>query len=112
METYIGSDTRITKFAGGYVRDALKTGLELQQSQGFNPYRFGFVGAGDTPHAAGAFEENPSSGKVAALDAKPEQRGSVPPAGRSWENYEPPASAARYQTGGAFGLHGVWAERE
>jgi hypothetical protein len=110
METYIGSDTKVTRFAGSYVRDALKTGLELQQSQGFNPYRFGFVGASDTHNAAGPFEESRYFSKVGVLDAKPEQRGSVPPAGRTWDTYEPTGSAARYQTWGASGLTGVWAE--
>ena len=41
METYIGSDTKVTKFAGSYVRDALESGLEMQQAQRFNPYHFG-----------------------------------------------------------------------
>ncbi|HEV8332463.1 MAG TPA: DUF3604 domain-containing protein [Steroidobacteraceae bacterium] len=110
METYIGSDTKVTKFAGSYVRDALKTGLEFQQSQGFNPYRFGLIGSSDTHNAAGPYEENRYFSKVGLLDGKPEQRGSVPPAGRTWDNYEPTTSAARYQTWGAAGLTGVWAE--
>jgi hypothetical protein len=110
METYIGSDTKVTKFAGGYVRDALETGLEFQQSQGFNPYRFGFVGASDTHDAAGPYEENRYFGKVGLLDAKAEQRGSVPAAGHTWEDNPPAASTARYQTWGSAGLTGVWAE--
>ncbi|HEY7642765.1 MAG TPA: DUF3604 domain-containing protein [Steroidobacteraceae bacterium] len=110
METYIGSDTKVTKFAGGYVRDALKTGLEFQQAQGFNPYHFGFVGASDTHDAAGPYEENRYFGKVGLLDAKPEQRGSVPAAGHTWQDNPVTASIARYQTWGSAGLTGVWAE--
>lgn len=94
MDTYIGSATKVTKFAGGYVRDALKSGLEFEQSQGFNPYRFGFVGASDTHVAAGPSQENRYFGKVGLLDGKPEQRGSVPPAGQTWENYEPQNNCA------------------
>jgi hypothetical protein len=111
MDTYIGSQTRVTKFAGGYVRDALKAGLESEQAQGFNPYRFGFTGSSDTHNAAGAFEENRYFSKVGILDGKPEQRGSVPPAGKTWDNYEPQNNAARYQTWGTAGLTGVWAEQ-
>jgi hypothetical protein len=110
MDTYIGSQTKVTKFAGGYVRDALKAGLEYEQSQGFNPYRFGFIGSSDTHNAAGPFEESRYFSKVGLMDGKPEQRGSVPPAGRTWDDYEPQNNAARYQSWGASGLTGVWAE--
>jgi hypothetical protein len=110
MDTYIGSQTKVTKFAGGYVRDALEAGLEYEQSEGFNPYRFGFIGSSDTHNAAGPFEESRYFSKVGLMDGKPEQRGSVPPAGRTWDNYEPQNNAARYQSWGASGLTGVWAE--
>ncbi len=110
METYIGSATKVTRFAGSYVRDALKTGLEYEQSEGFNPYRFGFTGSSDTHNAAGSFEESRYFSKVGLLDGKPEQRGSVPPAGKTWDDYEPTNNAARYQMWGASGLTGVWAE--
>jgi hypothetical protein len=110
MDTYIGSQTKVTKFAGGYVRDALEAGLEYEQSQGFNPYRFGFIGSSDTHNAAGPFEESRYFSKVGLMDGKPEQRGSVPPAGRTWADYEPQNNAARYQSWGASGLTGVWAE--
>ena len=33
------------KPAGGYVREAYRTGLEFQDSKGFNPYRFGLISA-------------------------------------------------------------------
>jgi hypothetical protein len=100
----------VTRFAGGYTRDALKAGLEFDQAEGFNPYRFGFTGSSDTHNAAGPFEESRYFSKVGILDGKPEQRGSVPPAGKTWDNYEPQNNAARYQTWGASGLTGVWAE--
>jgi hypothetical protein len=111
MDTYIGSPTKVTRFAGSYVRDALKAGLESEQSHGFNPYRFGFIGSSDTHNAAGPFQEDRYFSKVGLMDGKPEQRGSVPPAGRNWDDYEPQNNAARYQTWGASGLTGVWAEQ-
>jgi hypothetical protein len=111
MNTYIGSPTKVTRFAGSYVRDALKAGLESEQSHGFNPYRFGFIGSSDTHNAAGPFQEDRYFSKVGLMDGKPEQRGSVPPAGRNWDDYEPQNNAARYQTWGASGLTGVWAEQ-
>ncbi len=42
MDTYIGSATKVTKFAGGYVRDALKAGLEYRAVAGLQsvPLRF------------------------------------------------------------------------
>ncbi len=48
IETFPGSAAPMTQFAGGYVRDALKTGLAMQDGDGFNPYRFGVVGGTDS----------------------------------------------------------------
>lgn len=47
FETFPGSDTPMANFAGGYVRDALKKGLVMQDTDGFNPYRFGVIGGTD-----------------------------------------------------------------
>jgi hypothetical protein len=110
MDTYIGSQTKVTKFAGGYVRDALEAGLEMEQAQAANPYRFGVIGSSDTHNGASPIEENRYFSKVGVVDAKPTQRGSVPPPGQTWESYQPSDNVARYQTWGAAGLAGVWAE--
>lgn len=110
FESYIGTNKAVTKFAGGYVRDALKDGLLLQESRGFNPYRFGFIGSSDTHNAApGSVEETNYFSKVGRTDGLARLRGSVPPGGaRTWDpaRKEPP----RYQNWGASGLAGVWAE--
>ena len=111
MEWYIGSATKITKFKGGYVRDALRTGLEFETTQGFNPYKVGLIGSSDTHNAGGPYEENNYFSKVGLPDAFPDRRGSVLPQGvESWQGYEPPANVSRYSSWGASGLTGVWAE--
>jgi hypothetical protein len=111
MEWYIGSSDKITKFAGGYVRDALRTGLEMQTKQGFNPYKMGFIGSSDSHNAAGAYEENNYFSKVGIMDASAELRGSVPPPEyKSWADYTPALGVQRYSSWGASGLAGVWAE--
>ena len=113
METYIGSTKPVTKFDGSYVRQALKTGLVMQETKGFNPFKFGFIGSSDTHNAApGSVDERDYYGKVGRVDARAEQRGSVPPGGaKDWSTGgAPDNSGARFQTWGASGLAGVWAE--
>jgi hypothetical protein len=109
MEWYIGSARPITKFDGGYVRKALKDGLELEAQSGANPYKMGLVGSSDTHNAAGSYEEDNYLSKVGIRDATPELRGSAPPAGKTWANYTPADNIARFSTWGASGLTGVWA---
>jgi len=112
MTSYIGVTKPITRFEGGYVRDALKRGLEIQNAVGVNPYKMGFVAGSDSHNAAGSFEENNYFSKVGVLDGAPVQRGSVPPPEyKSWAEFEaagktPPLSS----TWGSAGLTGVWAE--
>jgi hypothetical protein len=110
MEWYIGSAKRVTKFDGGYVRQALKDGLEIEQQVGVNPYKYGLVGASDNHNAAGMYEENNEYSQSGILDAKPELRGSVPPKGQTWNDYQVPDGVARYSSFGSSGLTGVWAE--
>ena len=110
---------------GSYVRDAYLRGLELEESQGFNPYKFGVIGSSDTHNAAGSFEEDNYWSKTGITDITGEQRGSLPltdpganlakddplagsvparaPDGRVYAN-----AAAQYW--GASGLAAVWAE--
>jgi len=51
VDERVGSGIKETRFHGAYVRDAYRTGLTMQESQGFDPYKFGVVGASDS-HAA------------------------------------------------------------
>jgi hypothetical protein len=58
LELYVSQNIPITNFKGGYVRDAYRTGLEFQDSQGFNPYRFGLIGGTDSHSGIIPVEEN------------------------------------------------------
>lgn len=110
MEWYIGQSKKITKFDGGYVRKALKDGLEIEAKVGANPYKMGIVGASDSHNAAGTFEENNYYSKVGIRDATPVLRGSAPPKGETWATYKVPDGVQRFSSWGASGLTGVWAE--
>ena len=93
---------------GSYVRDALLNGLLLQEESGFNPYKFGVIGASDTHNAAGSFEEDNYWSKTGLMDIEPFRRGSVPLPDSDPENPEYSMDASRYW--GASGLAGVWAQ--
>ncbi len=92
----------VSVFKGGYVRDALKTGLEMEERDGFNPYKFGFIGSSDSHVSAGAYEEDR---RFSSGQDTPQGRGSAPD-GDSWEGFWTPRQA----THGTGGLAGVWAE--
>ncbi|MDP7639680.1 MAG: DUF3604 domain-containing protein, partial [Candidatus Hydrogenedentes bacterium] len=96
-ERYVAVNKPITNFRGGYVRYAYGTGLEIQDGQGFNPYRFGLIAATDSHSGIVPVEENNYSGP----------RGEGPT----------PEDAARQRVGskrsrefGSSGLAGVWSK--
>jgi hypothetical protein len=93
---------------GSYVGEAYLNGLVLEESEGFNPFRFGMIGWSDTHNAGGTMEENNYHSKIGFLDATPERRGSVPLAtpGEYGDFY----ADSIYHLWGASGLAGVWAE--
>ena len=97
----------ISVFKGGYWRDALLTGLKMQDSSGFNPYQLGAIGASDSHLTGAPYEEDRhfSSGANS-----PVSRGSAYPnhadPNASWEGFWTPRQA----THGTGGLAGVWAE--
>jgi hypothetical protein len=74
VETYVGRPTPITRFQGGYVRDALKTGLKRQEEDGFNPFRFGLIGSSDTHVSMSPIDEADYFGKVGIFDGTPQAR--------------------------------------
>ncbi|MCR9277187.1 MAG: DUF3604 domain-containing protein [Pseudomonadaceae bacterium] len=97
-----------SKPEGSYVREAYLRGLELEATDGFNPFRFGMIGASDTHNSAGSFDEANFFSKTGLLDSTSKLRGSVP-------LDKPAADGSLYQNDprnmwGASGLAGVWAE--
>ena len=108
----------ISKPKGSYVRDALLEGMKMEEKEGFNPYKFGFIGSSDTHTAASSQEEDNFFSKIGILDSSASLRGSIPETdsailesgqpvidldGRKYIN----SSAI---TWGAAGLAGVWSE--
>ena len=94
--------------SGSYVREALVNGLVLEETQGFNPFKFGVIGSSDSHVSAGSFEEDNYWAKIGLLDATPELRGSVPLAEPTEESGM--FAATRNSEYGASGLAVAWAE--
>jgi uncharacterized protein DUF3604 len=91
---------RIPHVIGSYARQALKDGLALEDTKGFNPYKFGFGGGSDS-HATGVpYRQNNFFGAHGIIDGTIEARMS----GRLFAGIDP-----RLLTTG--GLTGVWAEQ-
>ena len=105
---YVIASPNISEIPGSYVREAYLNGLVMQETSGFNPYRFGVIGASDTHNAAGSFEEDNYWSKIGLLDIDPYRRGSVPNPESSPDDPEYTTGAFNYW--GAAGLAGVWAE--
>jgi len=90
---------RIPHIVGSYTRQALKDGLTLEDTKGFNPYKFGFGAAADS-HATGVpYREDNFFGPHAAADGTIEARMS----GRLFGGMDPRLESTA-------GLTGVWAE--
>jgi hypothetical protein len=88
--------------AKDYVRNALKTGLVLDQQYGVNPFKYGFIGDTDTHSSApGSTEEDAWNGAGGVSDATPQRR----LASNVFEEF--PVKTLAFNPGG---LAGVWAE--
>lgn len=107
---------------GSYAREALLNGIALQDEGITNPYQFGFIGSSDTHTAAGSYDEETYFSKAGLLDSDGERRGSVPVSAGTAEIIRSAGRAvvkdiegrsyivADYETWGASGLTGVWAD--
>jgi hypothetical protein len=74
VEQYVARNQPVTRMEGSYVRNAYRRGLEFQDDKGFNPYRFGLIGASDSHTGISPVVENDYSGKVGAADGSPQMR--------------------------------------
>lgn len=98
----LSSDGSQSQPKGSYVRDALRTGLEFSHNEGFNPYRFGFIGSSDGHGASSPVEEDRYHGKLPMGDGS---------AGvRLGETLLLPRKVNRGGMWSAMGLAAVWAE--
>ena len=101
-DTLLAASQSDSKVEGSYIRDALRTGLEMSHSEGFNPYRFGVIGSSDGHNASAPVEENNYHGKLPLLDAT---------AGvRMRKSLWMPAGMPGGERWSAAGLAAVWAE--
>lgn len=100
-DTLLSQNQETGKAKGSYARDALRSGIEMSHSEGFNPYRFGVIGSSDGHNASSPVEENNYHGKLPLLDGSAALRlglasytPSTMPGGKRWS---------------AAGLAAVWA---
>ena len=91
---------RIPHIVGSYARQALKDGLALEDSKGFNPYKFGFGAASDSHNTAVPYRQDNFFGGHAFTDGTIEARMAGTLVGGMFD--------ARLE--GTAGLTGVWAE--
>ena len=62
------------KIPGSYARDALKNGLAMQDTRGYNPYKFGFVGGSDSHNGAAPYRQDNYFGGHAMEDGGLKER--------------------------------------
>jgi hypothetical protein len=97
-----GAEPELDSVKGSYMRDALRVGMELSHSEGFNPFKFGVIGASDSHNASSPVDENSYTGKLPMMDGSAGLRtdqATLLPSGIN--------PAPRWGSGG---LAGVWAE--
>jgi len=91
---------RIPHIVGSYARQALKDGLSMQETNGFNPYKFGFGAASDSHNTAVPYRQDNFFGGHSFTDGTIQARMSGTLVGGMFD--------ARIE--GTSGLTGVWAE--
>jgi hypothetical protein len=92
-------DGRFDHIVGSYARQALKDGIAMQDTKGYNPYKFGMIGASDSHNTGVPYRQDNFYGGHAHLDGTIEARMSGHLFAGLDVRLENPA-----------GLAGVWAE--
>jgi Protein of unknown function (DUF3604) len=90
---------RFDHIVGSYARQALKDGLTMQDTKGYNPYKFGIVGGSDSHNTGTPYRQDNFYGGHAHLDGTIETR----MAGHIFAGLD-----TRLEN--PAGLSGVWAE--
>ncbi len=101
MSVLLGSPPgRVPHIVGSYARQALKDGIALEDSKGFNPYKFGFGAASDSHNTAVPYRQDSFFGGHSFFDGTIEARMSGTVVSGMFDA----------RTEGTAGLTGVWAE--
>lgn len=74
MNYLIGLINSSGKLHGSYTREAYENGLAMQATRGYNPYKFGVVGAGDSHNTVTAYSQSNFFGAHGLTDATPAAR--------------------------------------
>jgi hypothetical protein len=90
---------RVPRIVGSYARQALKDGLTMQDTKGYNPYKFGFAGGSDSHNTGSPYRQNNFYGGHGVNDGTIATRMSGHIFSGMDVRYENPA-----------GVTGVWAE--
>ncbi len=70
----LGGAERAPRVHGSFIREAYQNGLAMQDNRGFNPYKFGVVGASDSHDTVVAYAQSNFFGGHGLLDATPQAR--------------------------------------
>ena len=70
----LGGAERAPRVHGSYIREAYENGLAMQDNRGFNPYKFGVVGASDSHDTVVAYEQSNYFGGHGLLDGTAQAR--------------------------------------
>lgn len=100
--TQLAQHQQASQPRGSYIRDALRTGLEMSHREGFNPYQFGVIGSSDGHNASSPVEEDNYHGKLPILDGSAALR-------MGEATFWPEESMAGGTSWSAAGLAAVWA---
>jgi len=99
--TVPGREMTLTSVKGAYARDALRGGISMAHSEGFNPLKFGVIGSSDSHNATSPSDENGYTGKLPMMDGSAGLRTGA--AGLGLDKMTP---ARKWGSGG---LAAVWA---
>ena len=91
---------RVDRITGSYARQALKDGITMQDTRGYNPYKFGMAGGSDSHNTGSPYRQDNFYGGHAAADGTAQTRMSGALLGGTID--------VRLRKPG--GLTGVWAE--